>query len=317
MFDPEQYLQTLPERSERKKTLSNEDYRQEVLKKAQEATKIDRINPRNFIDLYGREAVSADLKWTRERQAYFQAHNSESETWHKEVADILEAIFHQQIEQNNYFGEHVWTIKTCDYDDYRNHIDSLLEIRHPERRFANYSGLALDVTSASRLEALAKKIGRIFKCIQNGQLAKVKYFQSDFLNIRGEKSNIPLFVVGCDIHHTEELAKLWDDGREHILAEHPIQVALLDQITRQAQIYSDYAQRNKQTEVANQYQEILKEFEAIVHERQAIITDIRKKPENQEFFQTDIMLNNLENILDKYDKYYQRPNSSPSHSRRK
>ena len=317
MFDPERYLQTLSERSEKRKTLNNENYRHKVLKKARETTKIDRINPYNFIDLYGQEAVAADLKWTRERQAYFQDHNSESEIWHKEVADILEAILHQQIEQNNYFGEHVWTIKTCDYDDYRNHIDSLLEIRHPERRFANYSGLALDVTSASRLEALEKKIRRIFKCIQKGQLAKIKYFQSDFLNIRGEKSNIPLFVVGCDVHHTEELARLWDDGSERILAQHPIQVALLDQITRQAKIYYDYAQRNNQTEVANQYQEILREFEAIIRERQTIITDIRKRPENQEFFQTDIMLNNLDNILDKYDKYHQRPNSSPSDSRRK
>lgn len=317
MFDPERYLQTLPERSEKRKTLNNENYRHKVLKKAREATKIDRINPYNFINLYGQEAVAADLKWTRERQAYFQDHNSESEIWHKEVADILEAILHQQIEQNNYFGEHVWTIKTCDYDDYRNHIDSLLEIRHPERRFANYSGLALDVTSASRLGALEKKIRRIFRCIQRGQLAKIKYFQSNFLNIRGEKSNIPLFVVGCDIHHTEELARLWDDGSEHILAQHPVQVALLDQITRQAKIYYDYAQRNNQTEVANQYQEILREFEAIIRERQTIITDIRKRPENQEFFQTDIMLNNLDNILDKYDKYHQRPNSSPSDSRRK
>ncbi len=317
MFDPERYLQTLPERSEKRKTLNNENYRHKVLKKAREATKIDRINPYNFINLYGQEAVAADLKWTRERQAYFQDHNSESEIWHKEVADILEAILHQQIEQNNYFGEHVWTIKTCDYDDYHNHIDSLLEIRHPERRFANYSGLALDVTSASRLGALEKKIRRIFRCIQRGQLAKIKYFQSNFLNIRGEKSNIPLFVVGCDIHHTEELARLWDDGSEHILAQHPVQVALLDQITRQAKIYYDYAQRNNQTEVANQYQEILREFEAIIRERQTIITDIRKRPENQEFFQTDIMLNNLDNILDKYDKYHQRPNSSPSDSRRK
>lgn len=317
MFDPERYLQTLPERSEKRKTLNNENYRHKVLKKAREATKIDHINPYNFINLYGQEAVAADLKWTRERQAYFQDHNSESEIWHKEVADILEAILHQQIEQNNYFGEHVWTIKTCDYDDYRNHIDSLLEIRHPERRFANYSGLALDVTSASRLGALEKKIRRIFRCIQRGQLAKIKYFQSNFLNIRGEKSNIPLFVVGCDIHHTEELARLWDDGSEHILAQHPVQVALLDQITRQAKIYYDYAQRNNQTEVANQYQEILREFEAIIRERQTIITDIRKRPENQEFFQTDIMLNNLDNILDKYDKYHQRPNSSPSDSRRK
>ncbi|HPL83606.1 MAG TPA: hypothetical protein PK757_02095 [bacterium] len=317
MFNPEQFWQTLPERSEKRKTLNNENYRQGVLKKAREAINIDRINPYNFVDLYGQEAVAADIKWTKERQAYFQTHNSESEIWHKEVADILEAILHEQIEQNNYFGDRVWTIKTCDYDDYYNHIDSLLEIRHPERRFANYSGLALDVTSASRLEALEKKIRRIFKCIQNGQLAKIKYFQSDFLNIRGEKSNIPLFVVGCDIHHTEELAKLWNDGRERILAQHPIQVALLEQITRQAKIYCDYAQRNNQTEVANQYQEILREFEAIIRERQPIITDIKKRPENQEFFQSDVMLNNLENILDKYDKYYQRPNSSPSHSRRK
>ena len=216
MFNPEQFLRNLSERQEKRKTLNNKEYLQELSIKAQEMNNINRIDPRQFINLYGRDAVIADLRWVKSRQAYFRTHDSETETWHKQVADILEAILHEQIEQNDYFGENVWTIKTCDYDDYRNHIDSLLEIRHPEPRFANYSGLALDVTSASRLEALAKKIERIFNHIKRGQLAKIKYFQSDFLNIRGEKSNIPLFVVGCDVHHTEELAKLWGAGRARI-----------------------------------------------------------------------------------------------------
>ncbi|HPD07841.1 MAG TPA: hypothetical protein P5194_01690 [Patescibacteria group bacterium] len=317
MFNPEQFLRNLSERQEKRKTLNNKEYLQELSIKAQQMNNINRIDPYQFINLYGREAVMADLKWVKSRQAYFRTHDSETETWHKEVANILEAILHEQIEQNDYFGENVWTIKTCDYDDYRNHIDSLLEIRHPERRFANYSGLALDVTSASRLEALAKKIERIFNHIKRGQLAKIKYFQSDFLNIRGEKSNIPLFVVGCDVHHTEELAKLWGDGRARILAEHPIQIALLYQITRQAQIYWDYAKRNNQKEVADQYEEILKEFEAITQERQTIITDIKNRPESKEFLQTDIMLNNLEKILSEYDKYYQRPRSTTFYSRGK
>lgn len=296
MFQPEQYFQ----RRENNQNFNNEEYLNELLVMAAKANKIDRIAYKDFIDLYGQKTVKSDVDWVKQQKANHQEKNSPSEIWHKKVADILEAILHQQIEANNYFGENVWTIKTCSYDDFRNHIDSILEIRHPEQKSANYSGIALDVTSASHPDRLAKKVNRILDKIKRGELAKIKYFQSEFLNIRGEKSNVPLFVIGCDLKHTEELARLWYNDKQHALAEHPIQVLLLKQIIQQAQLYHDYAKKVNQPEIATIYQQILDEFTAIATERQPMIKQISQNSNNQQFFEDDVVSTNLKEIIQNY-----------------
>ena len=300
MFQPEQYLQRQTEKRENNQNFNNEEYLNELLVMAAKANKIDRIAYKDFVDLYGKKTVKSDVDWVKQQKANHQEKNSPSEIWHKKVADILEAILHQQIEANNYFGENVWTIKTCSYDDFRNHIDSILEIRHPEQKSANYSGIALDVTSASHPDRLTIKVKRILDKIKRGELAKIKYFQSEFLNIRGEKSNVPLFVIGCDLKHTEELARLWYNDKQHALAEHPIQVLLLKQIIQQAQLYHDYAKKVNQPEIATIYQQILDEFTAIATERQLMIKQISQNSNNQQFFEDDVVSTNLKEIIQNY-----------------
>ncbi|HNW20159.1 MAG TPA: hypothetical protein PLA53_01365 [bacterium] len=300
MFNPEQFLKRQAEKQESRQNFHNEDYLNQLLSMANAANKIDRIQYRDFVDLYGEEAVKKDISWVKQQKIEHQKKNSPSEIWHKKIADILEAIFHQQIEMNNYFGENVWTIKTCNYDDFYNHIDAILEIRNPDQKSANYSGVALDVTSASHPERLAKKVDRILEKIKRGELAKVKYFQSEFLNIRGEKSNVPLFVIGCDLKHTEELAKLWYNDKQRALAQHPIQVLLLNQIIQQAQLYRDYAKKANQAKIADIYQQILDEFTAIADERQPTIEQISQNPANRQFFTDDTVSANLEKIIQNY-----------------
>jgi len=300
MFNPEQYLNRQAEKQDSRQNFHNENYLNQLLSMANEANKIDRIQYGDFVDLYGKEAVKNDVAWVKQQKAEHQRKNSPSEIWHKKIADVLEAILHQQIEANNYFGENVWTIKTCSYDDFRNHIDSILEIRHPEQKSANYSGIALDVTSASQPERLAKKVGRILEKIERGELAKIKYFQSEFLNIRGEKSNVPLFVIGCDLKHADELAKLWYNDKQRALAEHPIQVLMLKQIIQQAQLYRDYAQKINQPEIAAIYRQVLSEFEDIAVERQEMIQKISQDRANQQFFADDVVLGGLQEIIQNY-----------------
>lgn len=302
LFNPEQFLQRQAEKRKNNQNFNNDDYLNDLLTMANKANEIDRIDHNSFIDLYGKEAVEADTAWVKQQKELHQQKNTRSENWHKKVADILEAILHHQIEANDYFGENVWTIKTCEYDDFRNHIDSILEIRHPDQKSANYSGIALDVTSASQPNRLMNKINRILRKIKRGELAKIKYFQSDFLDIRGEKSNVPLFVIGCDLKHTEELAKLWYNDKQNTLAQHPIQVLLLEQIIQQAQLYRDYAQQNNQPTIAKIYQQILDEFTIITTERETIIKTIKNNPKNRDFFKNDYVATNLQTIIKQYDQ---------------
>lgn len=307
MFNPENYLAKKAEKTaaqeadpQHYKCLTNRRYLDQLTEKAAQVSRLDRINPLEFADLYGENQVRADISQAQEWRQRYQENDTDQELWRKKTADVLEAILHQQIELNDYFGERVNTIKTCDFDDINNGVDTLLEIQHPEQKSANYSGIALDVTSAKRPEILDRKIKRILEKIQNGQLAKIKYFKSNHLHLRGEKSNIPLFVIGCDLKHTEELARLWFDGQQGALARHPIQVVLIKQIIHQATQFRDFAKSHHQGMIAEIYNQILEDFLAIEEERQETIQKISTDPKNQEFIQEDLVLNTLSTIVEKY-----------------
>lgn len=301
MFNPEEYFQRVAKKQEKQPiSLRNPENLKNVLAKARAANRIDQINPDSFIDLYGKKSVQAEKLWAEGQDEFHERNNTPKEKWHKDVADILEAILHHQIEANNYFGENAWTFKTCAIDDYKNGVDSIVEIRHPEQHSATHTGFAMDVTSAGDPERLTRKVERILNNIQRGELAKIKYFQSEFLNFRGEKNNIPLFVIGCDIKHTEQLADLWYNEEQDTLAEHPIQVLLLKQIMQQARLYRDFAEQHNQPKIAAIYDQTLQEFVAIAKERQTIIDKIIQNQNNKQFFAEDVVSNNLEEIIKNY-----------------
>jgi len=285
---------------EKKQSFRDKDFLRKLLERAEGINNIDKINPNDFRGLYGDEVVDRDLDWVKKQQQKHLERNSDSELWHKKVADILEAILHQQIENNNYFSERVHTIKTCEYDDFINHIDSILEITKPDQRIPDYSGIALDVTSASNPNSLSKKINRILDNIDNNNLAKIKYFQSEESSVRGELRDVPLFVIGCDLKHTEELAQLWIDNKMRALADHPIQVILLQQIIEQAQQFKKYAESIGQEEIAQIYGHILKDFLDIAKERQEILARINQDPEKKQFIREDTVTNNLKDIIRDY-----------------
>lgn len=285
---------------EKKQSFKNEEYLNNLLDKAEATNNIDKINPDDFRDLYGNKTVDSDLNWAKRQQQKYLERNSDSELWHKKIADILEAILHQQIESNDYFGSQVNTIKTCEYDDYINHIDSILEIKKPDQRTPDYSGIALDVTSASNPNSLSKKINRILDSIDNNQLAKIKYFQSSNNSFRGELRDVPLFVIGCDLKHTEELAKLWSDNQMRALADHPIQSILLQQIIEQAKQFKNYAESIGQENIAEIYDHIWKDFLGIAQERSKVLTAINQDPQKRRYIEEDTVTNNLKDIIRDY-----------------
>ena len=94
LFNPEQFLQRQAEKRENNQNFNNEHYLNDLLAMANKANEIDRIEHEDFIDLYGKEAVEADIEWVKQQKTLHQQKNSPSENWHKKVADILEAILH-------------------------------------------------------------------------------------------------------------------------------------------------------------------------------------------------------------------------------
>ncbi len=283
-----------------KMTFKDNNFLNDLLEKARKTNRIDKINPKSFRDLYGAEVIDNDLNWVRQQKQKHLEQNSDSEIWHKKIADILEAILHDQIEKNDFFGPRVNTIKTCKYDDFINHIDSIIEISKPDQRIPDYSGVALDVTSASNPNSLSKKINRILNNISNNRLAKIKYFQSDESNIRGELRNVPLFVIGCDLKHTEELAQKWLDNDLRELADHPIQSILIKQIIEQAEQFRNYAESIGQEDIAEIYDQILKDFLEIKEEKQKVLDNINQDPKKRRYIEEDTVTNNLKDIIRDY-----------------
>ncbi|HNW55728.1 MAG TPA: hypothetical protein PKN62_01460 [bacterium] len=296
----DQLLRQADNLHEKKQTFKNENYLDKLLALANKATRIDHINPNDFRDLYGDDNVDRDLSWVKKQDELHQQRNTEAEIHNKKIADVLEAIFHEQIELNEYFGPRVNTIKTCDYDDYLNHVDTILEIVDPEKRNPDYSGIAIDVTSASNLDSLNKKVQRILKNIDHDKLARIKYFQSEASNFRGEIKNVPLFIIGCDVRHAEEIAKLWEDGQQRALAGHPIQAILLRQIVEQAKRFRDYAKSIGRENIAEIYDQIFKDFIGIAKEKEKTLLEINKDPQKREYINNDNVLNNLSELITQY-----------------
>jgi len=306
MFDPEDYwTRNVKDRNndvedENNQNFNNPTFVQLLLKKANKVKDVNRIDPIDFYDLYGKEAVDAELSWVAQQKAGQEKRNSSDENWHKDISQISETFFCKQFKISRWLGERVCVQRTSEYDDFMNGIDLIAEIRHPNQKSANYCGFALDITLAEDITTIARKIERIYQKIDDEKLPKIKYFKSDFLNIRGEKSNIPLFVIGCDLKHFEQLTKLWYNEKQDALSEHPEQIILLYQIIQQSQIFRDYARSKNKLEIADIYNQSLQEFMTIYQERREIIEKIKSNTNNKYFFANDIVSANIIRVLKDY-----------------
>ncbi|MFA6364829.1 MAG: hypothetical protein WCW78_00305 [Candidatus Paceibacterota bacterium] len=204
------------------------------------------IKPRSFADLYGEDSVKEDELYVEKMEAEFErGHSSETREVQK-LATIFEAIVHDNADMSEWFGSGAEAIKPPRFDDIKNGVDTIVEIQEDERS-ASHLGLAIDATFSQDME---KKFTRIRKEIDGGQLAKVKYFQSEHLSIRGELSNLPRVIIGVDAKTIKELNELWLEGKKRELGKHPVQFQILEEIIMQLEGFRRYAEERNQKELA-------------------------------------------------------------------
>jgi hypothetical protein len=209
----------------------------------------DVIQMDNFADLYGAGAVAEDQAYVAKMQGIFAENNNPEQEEFRRMAIIFEGIFHEQAELAEWLGPDAATIKTSPYDDIKNGVDSIAEFREGEAT-ASHLGLAIDVTTTTNLK---KKMARIKHEIERGEMAKIKYFQSDSMGIRGELSRVPRVVIGADRETVRALAELWLGKKKDALAAHPLQFQILEEISRQLEVYRQYAEEKNQPELARAY----------------------------------------------------------------
>ncbi|MCL5006978.1 MAG: hypothetical protein M1153_02455 [Patescibacteria group bacterium] len=211
---------------------------------AAEALEKDAVKEEDFADLYGKENVRRDLERVAEAEKYFrQAATPQSERL-KRYSTIFEWIINQRVELGDYFGPNAFTRRASHYDDLMNGVDTILEFRNdPEKpKQASYLTLGIDDTFSTNQEVQERKLRRIQEKIKTGELTRVKYFSSDYLNFRGELKNVPLIILGTELKTVAELRDLALRGDNRGLDSHPIQHLLLQEAQTQIAAFSRYAE---------------------------------------------------------------------------
>lgn len=204
------------------------------------------INPEDMSPPYSPEEIAKDKKYVEEIEREF-VKNSESEKENLKYAIVLEGIVLDQITTNGWLGEHARARKTSRYDDIKNGIDIIVEFKK-EDIFSHHVGLAIDATFGNPT-LIQKKIQSVLDGIKNGELAKLKYFETE--NYKGVLNNIPRVIIGVDRRHVSELASLWnDDERQKELKKHPSQRIFLREAIRQLDFFAEFAIKEGKEELA-------------------------------------------------------------------
>jgi len=278
---------TIEEYLENKDTFKNSAFIERALHKAQEKLAIDKIDMDDFADLYN---VIKDKEYVWEKEEIFEQKNSSQEKENKKLATVLEAILHEQIEQNCYLGDNIKTVSTCKFDDIKNGVDQILEVGDEDEKDTQHLAIAIDATFNPDVY---KKIKKIKEKIKSGKLAVVKYFKSDILHFRGEKGGIPEFVLGIDKKNLEDVTKLWMNDENQKLGYHPLHIMIFDEILQQSKYYQDYAEKIGQTKIAKKYKELYNLFSQLKGEKEELANEIFKNPENKEKMDEDMVYQSI------------------------
>jgi len=242
---------------------------EKAYKKALEIIERDRIKTDELADLYGAETIARDNAYVKKREEEFEISLSDADRQQRKLAAVFEAILHEHGEQSNWFGEAAVTIKTSRFDDIVNGVDEIVEFEE-KATSPSYLALAVDATYSTFPD---HKLIKIKEEINKGELAQIKYAVAENTGFRGELNKVPRVVIGVSSRTVNELAELWLSKDNKVLANHPVQMQILEEVLMQAKAFAKYAENIGQPEIARKYEKT-----------QAIITGVIEKKKNQQGF---------------------------------
>ncbi|MEA3399038.1 MAG: hypothetical protein U9R00_00825 [Patescibacteria group bacterium] len=223
--------------------------------------KIDSFRPKeeDFLDIYSKDEIQADLDDLEKIKSSWEEKDDKEKYLHQ-ISNLYEGVLVDQIEVNSWFGEECETLSTSEYDDVKNGIDAV-SIFNGEK----YLGLGMDVTFASKIEVLEKKLESIKGKIRTGNLPTLKYFED--LEGKRKKISLPKVIIGSRISSAEKLIKLWgskEDDRNKQLQNHPVQSKIILETIFQLKYFCDYAiglsNNTKEEDMADCYNDIALEY---------------------------------------------------------
>lgn len=269
---------------------------------------------------YGPERIKRDKEKIERKKKEIKELN----TGPTKKAQLLEALLTEQIELSEWFGGNTFTIVPAEFDDLFHGVDLALEIVDDSE--VRHLALGVDVTSSPI--AIRKKLKIIKNHIANGTLTSMEYFHSDDYNkdFYGTMANIPQTIIGADGKTIKELGELWMLGyglpklrreskqqplspeseahqkklvkeAKQKIADHRVQILMLEEIKMQLNVFLKFAKKKGQDEVANKFSSTLTLIDSILSSKETpTIDDVFKNQEDHVFQSLTDALNDFDNL---------------------
>ncbi len=241
------------------------------------------IQESSFDQVYDAQTIASDIALTERLSRQFDERMTQSERVTKQIADTFEAIMLMQTEMGNWLGDRATTLKTSKFDDYTNKVDMLAEWSAPGQG-THVLALAVDVTFGVR--SVEKKLTDIRHEIEAGKLGSVRYFRDEKGTLMGTRFNVARTVVGISQPVIEELSRLWLDGKNKALGEHPVQRIILAEMAFQLSQMEKYAIKLGKHDIAQSYRDALAGLRKVLDEKKAIdIGSLKEDPVRMEIIE--------------------------------
>lgn len=294
-----------PSFSNHKEAVQKQEFSQSQLKFLQNKVtemKEDALLEEDFEDLYGSVFIAQSLETVESYKTLFEQDNkitylkSEVEDniaqskEYREYGEFLEALFY-----NKLGGEYGWipnslVWKTSEYDDYINGVDFIIETQN--REFS----LATDITF-SHTKSLEKKLNRIKKRITDGTLPEITFYDS--LHKEGQ-TLIPHVVFAIEKDQISGALKIWADGDNTVLDNHPIKAKILLEVEAQLEAFAMYAKKLEKRDISSAYNDMLSQIQKLIINEEQIIQKYKQKIENDRSYQLITnYCNTLKSLLEK------------------
>ncbi len=183
-----------------------------------------------------------------------------------------ELIFKEYFEE--WYEDRLTVEIATEYDDYKNHVDEIIEIE----KDAEILGAGVDVTLSTN-ESLGKKLARVKRKIESGELGEIKYNWSFKTGKWSKVNNIPNVVIALDVATVKNLwylhenlgsyenpEKLPEDQKEKYksdlkkLRTHIARALVVEQLRYQLKVYSNFARSVGNQKLAERFGAIAEKF---------------------------------------------------------
>jgi hypothetical protein len=195
---------------------------------------------------------------------------------HRKVSNYLEALFYKKLGGENGWIPNSIVWKTSKYDDYINGVDFVVEAQ--DREFA----LATDLTF-SHSKGLLKKLARIKHNINGNTLPSVTFYERTEETIA---KPMPVVTMAVEYEKTAKALKLWADGQENLLDNHPMKAKTMLELEAQLESFAIYAKSIGRRNIASAYNDMLSKIQLLIINYENTIKKYREQIDDDKAYKT-------------------------------